>query len=92
MLQVEEALGHEYLATIHDIRSVLLPVLSAHIKSRSLKGGSLMCVLQVEEALGHEYLATLHDISDEPVCPDPFTFDLESDDLTPDVVGLSSSC
>nr|AFJ54625.1 mitogen-activated protein kinase [Dunaliella salina] len=42
--------------------------------------------ITVEEALGHEYLATLHDISDEPVCPDPFTFDLESDDLTPDVV------
>ncbi len=46
------------------------------------------CPLQVEEALAHEYLATLHDISDEPVCSNPFNFDLESDDLTPDVVGL----
>jgi len=42
--------------------------------------------ITVEEALAHEYLATLHDISDEPVCANPFNFDLESDDLTPDVV------
>jgi hypothetical protein len=54
-------------------------------------GAYISCLwTQVEEALGHEYLATLHDISDEPVCADPFNFDLESDDLTPDVVSLYS--
>ncbi|GKV01134.1 hypothetical protein SLEP1_g13713 [Rubroshorea leprosula] len=32
----------------------------------------------VEEALAHPYLERLHDIADEPVCPEPFSFDLSS--------------
>ena len=43
--------------------------------------------ITVEEALGHEYLASLHDLSDEPVCTQPFEYDLDSERLTPDVVG-----
>jgi len=35
------------------------------------------CFYVVEEALSHPYLARLHDIADEPVCPDPFSFEFE---------------
>ena len=39
--------------------------------------------ITVEQALEHPYLASLHDVSDEPVCPTPFTFDFDSEHLTP---------
>ncbi|KAG2425741.1 hypothetical protein HYH02_014957 [Chlamydomonas schloesseri] len=42
--------------------------------------------ITVEQALEHPYLASLHDLADEPVCPTPFTFDFDSEHLTPDVV------
>lgn len=35
----------------------------------------------VEECLSHPYLAQYYDPSDEPVCPNPFTFEFELDDL-----------
>jgi mitogen-activated protein kinase 1/3 len=35
----------------------------------------------VEEALKHPYLAQYYDPSDEPTAPQPFTFDMELDDL-----------
>ncbi|KAJ0021218.1 hypothetical protein Pint_32252 [Pistacia integerrima] len=37
--------------------------------------------ITVEEALAHPYLARLHDIADEPVCPEPFSFDFEQQSL-----------
>ncbi len=39
--------------------------------------------ITVEQALEHPYLASLHDVSDEPKCPTPFTFDFDSEHLTP---------
>ncbi|KAL8119040.1 hypothetical protein AgCh_016516 [Apium graveolens] len=33
--------------------------------------------ITVDGALSHPYLAPLHDINDEPVCPQPFSFDFE---------------
>ncbi|KAJ8430391.1 hypothetical protein Cgig2_032130 [Carnegiea gigantea] len=33
--------------------------------------------ITVEEALSHPYLARLHDIADEPICPEPFSFEFE---------------
>ncbi|XP_059660646.1 mitogen-activated protein kinase 3-like [Cornus florida] len=33
--------------------------------------------ITVEEALAHPYLANIHDRDDEPVCPEPFSFDFE---------------
>ncbi|KAL9367713.1 hypothetical protein Peur_038912 [Populus x canadensis] len=38
--------------------------------------------ITVEEALAHPYLARLHDIADEPVCPEPFSFEFEQQPLT----------
>lgn len=38
--------------------------------------------MTVEEALEHPYLAKLHDTADEPVCLEPFSFDLEHQMLT----------
>ncbi|KAF5200424.1 Mitogen-activated protein kinase [Thalictrum thalictroides] len=38
--------------------------------------------ITVEEALDHPYLARLHDIADEPVCPEPFSFEFEQQVLT----------
>ncbi|XP_022729325.1 mitogen-activated protein kinase 3 [Durio zibethinus] len=37
--------------------------------------------ITVEEALAHPYLERLHDIADEPVCPEPFSFDFEQQPL-----------
>lgn len=37
--------------------------------------------LGVEECLAHPYLAQYYDPSDEPVCPTPFSFEFELDDL-----------
>ncbi|KAI4322213.1 hypothetical protein L6164_021925 [Bauhinia variegata] len=37
--------------------------------------------ITVEEALAHPYLAKLHDETDEPVCPEPFSFDFEVQSL-----------
>ncbi|KAI5073214.1 hypothetical protein GOP47_0011227 [Adiantum capillus-veneris] len=42
--------------------------------------------ISVEDALAHPYLSSLHDVSDEPVCPSPFTFDLEEQKLTEDEI------
>ncbi|KAI7740016.1 hypothetical protein M8C21_028034 [Ambrosia artemisiifolia] len=33
--------------------------------------------ITVEEALAHPYLERLHDVEDEPICPNPFSFDFE---------------
>ncbi|XP_022159047.1 mitogen-activated protein kinase 3-like [Momordica charantia] len=33
--------------------------------------------ITVEAALAHPYLERLHDIADEPVCPEPFSFEFE---------------
>ncbi|KAK1364310.1 Mitogen-activated protein kinase [Heracleum sosnowskyi] len=38
--------------------------------------------ITVDDALLHPYLAPLHDINDEPVCPQPFDFDLEQSTYT----------
>ncbi|KAJ4971281.1 hypothetical protein NE237_004380 [Protea cynaroides] len=38
--------------------------------------------ITVEEALAHPYLARLHDIADEPICPEPFSFEFERQALT----------
>lgn len=38
--------------------------------------------ITVEGALAHSYLASMHDPSDEPICPTPFTYDLEEHNLT----------
>ncbi|POO01557.1 Serine/threonine protein kinase [Trema orientale] len=38
--------------------------------------------ITVEEALAHPYLARLHDIADEPVCPEPFSFEFEQQPLS----------
>lgn len=35
----------------------------------------------VEEALAHPYLSRLHDTADEPVCPEPFSFEFEQQAL-----------
>ncbi|XWS71774.1 hypothetical protein CRYUN_Cryun03dG0167600 [Craigia yunnanensis] len=37
--------------------------------------------ITVEEALAHPYLEGLHDIADEPVCPEPYSFDFEQQPL-----------
>ncbi|XP_010253496.1 PREDICTED: mitogen-activated protein kinase 3-like [Nelumbo nucifera] len=37
--------------------------------------------ITVEEALAHPYLERLHDIADEPVCPEPFSFEFEKQAL-----------
>ncbi|KYO26361.1 hypothetical protein Y1Q_0013899 [Alligator mississippiensis] len=37
--------------------------------------------ITVEEALAHPYLEQYYDPSDEPVAEEPFTFDMELDDL-----------
>ncbi|GMY10683.1 mitogen-activated protein kinase 3 [Fagus crenata] len=37
--------------------------------------------ITVEEALAHPYLARLHDVADEPVCPEPFSFEFEQQPL-----------
>lgn len=42
---------------------------------------SYTCLYTVEEALAHPYLERLHDISDEPVCPESFSFDFEQQPL-----------
>ncbi|MCO5588925.1 hypothetical protein L7F22_042886 [Adiantum nelumboides] len=42
--------------------------------------------ISVEDALAHPYLSSLHDVSDEPVCPSPFTFDLEEQKLSEDQI------
>lgn len=34
-------------------------------------------LIAVEEALEHPYLERLHDVEDEPICPNPFSFDFE---------------
>jgi hypothetical protein len=39
------------------------------------------CLWTVEEALAHPYLARLHDVADEPVCPEPFSFEFEQQPL-----------
>ncbi|KAH6796721.1 mitogen-activated protein kinase 3 [Perilla frutescens var. hirtella] len=39
-------------------------------------------LITVEKALEHPYLAKLHDTADEPVCLEPFSFDLEHQMLT----------
>lgn len=39
----------------------------------------------VEQALAHPYLASLHDPQDEPICPRPYLFDIESGS-TPETV------
>jgi hypothetical protein len=36
----------------------------------------------VEDALAHPYLASIHNTFDEPICPKPFSFDVEEDRLT----------
>uniref|UniRef100_A0A7N0UZ89 Protein kinase domain-containing protein n=1 Tax=Kalanchoe fedtschenkoi TaxID=63787 RepID=A0A7N0UZ89_KALFE len=38
--------------------------------------------ITVEQALAHPYLERLHDISDEPVCPQSFSFDFEQQGLS----------
>ncbi|MCO5550930.1 hypothetical protein L7F22_004424 [Adiantum nelumboides] len=38
--------------------------------------------ITVEDALAHPYLASMHDVSDEPICPEPFTFDVDEHKLT----------
>ncbi|KAL2892145.1 Mitogen-activated protein kinase-like protein MMK2 [Bienertia sinuspersici] len=38
--------------------------------------------ITVTEALCHPYLAPLHDINEEPVCPQPFSFDFEQPSFT----------
>ncbi|KAH7352521.1 hypothetical protein KP509_19G049800 [Ceratopteris richardii] len=38
--------------------------------------------ITVEDALAHPYLASFHDESDEPVCPEPFTFNVDEQRLT----------
>uniref|UniRef100_A0A803KZD7 Protein kinase domain-containing protein n=1 Tax=Chenopodium quinoa TaxID=63459 RepID=A0A803KZD7_CHEQI len=38
--------------------------------------------ITVHEALCHPYLAPLHDINEEPVCPQPFSFDFEQPSFT----------
>ncbi|CAM8913199.1 unnamed protein product [Rhodiola kirilowii] len=38
--------------------------------------------ITVEQALAHPYLERLHDISDEPVCPQSFSFDFEQQALS----------
>lgn len=40
-----------------------------------------ICLWAVDEALAHPYLARLHDEADEPVCPEPFSFDFEQQSL-----------
>ncbi|KAK2097822.1 Mitogen-activated protein kinase 3 [Saguinus oedipus] len=37
--------------------------------------------ITVEEALAHPYLEQYYDPTDEPVAEEPFTFDMELDDL-----------
>ncbi|KAJ7980943.1 Mitogen-activated protein kinase [Quillaja saponaria] len=37
--------------------------------------------IKVEEALAHPYLSKLHDVADEPVCPEPFSFEFEQQPL-----------
>lgn len=37
--------------------------------------------ISVEDALAHPYLEQYYDPNDEPVCEDPFTFEMEFDDL-----------
>jgi serine/threonine protein kinase len=44
------------------------------------------CRITVDQALAHPYLASLHDVSDEPTCPQPWTWDLDSGAITPDLV------
>ena len=41
-----------------------------------------MIIFSVEDALTHPYLASMHDTSDEPICPKPFTFDVDEHTLT----------
>ncbi|XP_078441851.1 MAP kinase 4 [Wolffia australiana] len=38
--------------------------------------------ITVEQALCHPYLSSLHDINEEPVCPQPFSFDFEHPSIT----------
>lgn len=38
--------------------------------------------ITVEDALAHPYLASMHDATDEPICPTPFTFDVDEHRLT----------
>ncbi|XP_021767127.1 mitogen-activated protein kinase homolog MMK2 [Chenopodium quinoa] len=38
--------------------------------------------MTVNEALCHPYLAPLHDINEEPICPQPFSFDFEQPSFT----------
>ncbi|PKA60429.1 Mitogen-activated protein kinase 2 [Apostasia shenzhenica] len=38
--------------------------------------------ISVDEAICHPYLASLHDINDEPICPEPFSFDFEHPSFT----------
>jgi serine/threonine protein kinase len=47
--------------------------------------------ISVEEALAHPYLASLHDISDEPCCPTPWTWDLDSEAITQELVGFTAT-
>lgn len=44
--------------------------------------GNVSCISAVEEALAHPYLARLHDVADEPVCPEPFSFEFEQQPLS----------
>jgi mitogen-activated protein kinase 1/3 len=37
--------------------------------------------ITVEDALAHPYLEQYYDPNDEPVCLEPFTFEMEFDDL-----------
>ncbi|KAK9743041.1 hypothetical protein RND81_03G213000 [Saponaria officinalis] len=38
--------------------------------------------ITVDEALCHPFLASLHDINEEPVCPEPFSFEFEQPSFT----------
>ncbi|CAG2172568.1 unnamed protein product [Oppiella nova] len=42
--------------------------------------------ITVDEALAHPYLREYYDIRDEPVVDQPFTFEMESDDLSKEVL------
>jgi hypothetical protein len=51
--------------------------LQVHAILNVLISNATFCLWTVEEALAHPYFARLHDVADEPVCPEPFSFDFE---------------
>jgi len=42
--------------------------------------------ISIEDALAHPYLEQYYDPHDEPVCEEPFTYEMELDDLPKDVL------